>query len=80
MWGTSLEQWLCCRDGMQLLGECSTLWKSQEKCLGKNVFQVIQEGELGFLLLVYRVTEGGIGGGIKLHKTVEKIYTLTRNG
>lgn len=43
--------------------ENAALFGKAKKCLGKNAFQVIQEGELGFLLLVYRVTEGGIGWG-----------------
>lgn len=56
--------------------ENAALFGKAKKCLGKNVFQVIQEGELGFLLLVYRVTEGGIGGGDQITQNSGKnIYT-----
>lgn len=45
---------------MQWLGECSTLWKSQE-IFGKELFPSYTERRTGILLFVYKVTEDEVG-------------------
>lgn len=76
MWGTSLEQWLCCRDGMQLLGECSTLWKSQEM-FGKERFPSYTGGRTGIFVTCVQSNRrwNWVGGDQITQNSGKNIYT-----
>lgn len=65
---------------MQCLGECSTLWKSQE-IFGRELFPRYTGRRTGILLFVYGVTEDGVGRrSYDTNMVGKKLYTLPRNG